>query len=237
MCKWTLFAASLVIAANCAAAPSATEQGAHLIAQLKAASGGAALDTPTGFHEVGAGTRDGANMTYETWGDLKSLKSASTRVVDGHIIAGGFDGQAAWMAGPDGKVHIDTSPDGVASARLGTYLTIGGYFYPDRFPARFEYSGRKKADGKSFDVVTATPEGATPVDLWLDRSTHRLQRVSGTDGKTAFAGVVGRYQVVDGAWIGFGLTVTEGAHKTVLNLTSFAFEPVPAERFAPPAAH
>jgi hypothetical protein len=155
----------------------------------------------------------------------------------GSTGAGGFDGRVAWSVGPDGAAHTDTTHEGLAAARLGTYLTIGGYFYPDRFPARFEYRGQREADGKPYDVVTVTPADSLPADLWLDAATHRLQRVSGMEGAVAFTGVVDRYQIVDGVWIAFALTQTEGSRQRVQTLTSFVFEPVPAERFSPPPAH
>lgn len=234
MLRWLVVFAALAFAANGLAAPDPSAEGARLMAQLKAASGGAALDAPAGFHEIGTGTRDGAAFSYETWGDLRQLKSVSSHTIGGHAAVGGFDGKITWAVGPDGAAHVDSSAEGLAGARLGTYLTIAGYFYPDRFPARFESRGRRKADSKSFDVVTVTPADSFPVDLWLDPATHLLQRISGTDGKVAFSGVVERYQTVDGVSIAFGLTQIEGTHRTVLKLTSFDFEVVPAERFAPP---
>ncbi len=82
--------------------------------------------------------------------------------------------------------------------------------------------------------MTVTPAGSLPADLWLDVRTHRLQRITGTDGTVAFTGVVKRYEVVDGIWVPFSLSQTEGEHAFTQELTSVTFGPVPAERFAPP---
>jgi hypothetical protein len=202
------------------------------MAEMKAASGGAALDAPAGFHEIGTVVRDGISGTYETWGDLRVLRSAGSHTLGGSTGSGGFDGRVAWSLGADGAVHTDTTREGLAASRLGTYLTLGGYFYPDRFPAQFEYRGPRQADGAAYDVVTVTPADSDSADLWLDTATHRLQRISGTAGTATFLGVVERYQVVDGVWIAFALNQTEGSHQMVQELTSFVFEPVPAERFS-----
>ena len=204
------------------------------MAQMKAASGGAAIDRPAGFHETGTVAFDGTPGTYEVWADLRALRSATTHTIAGRTRSSGFDGRRTWSVGPDGVVTTDDSPQGVASARLGTYLTIGAYFYPERFPARFDYRGRREADGKEFDVVTVTPAESPAADLWLDLETHRLSRISGSDGTTSFTGAVERYEVVDGVWVPFVLSQTQGAHRIQQELTSVVFESVPAERFAPP---
>lgn len=226
---------AVLIVMGCTKPSSPTEEGTKLIAQLKAASGGAALDAPMGFHETGTFVRDGVSGTYETWGDLHALRSVSSHVIDTKTFTSGFDGQKSWSVGPDAAVRMDMSPEGLAGARLGTYLTISGFFYPDRFPARFEYRGRKQADRAAYDVVTVTPAETPPIDLWLDTKTHHLQRITGAVGTTTFTGVVKRYQVVDGVWVPFALSQTEGEHKLALELISVAFGPVPPERFAPPA--
>lgn len=220
---------------GCATMPEAEREGARLMALMKTASGGAALDGPAGFHETGTAVRDGMPATYETWGDLRSLKSASKQSMGGMTMSSGFDGKVSWSVGPDGARRLDETAEGLMGARLGTYLTIGGYFYSDRFPASFAYSGTQMANGQSYDVVTVTPAGAAPVDLWLDRESHLLKRVSGMDGATPFSGDVTRYEEVDGAMIGYELRQKQGEHTLALTLTTYTFETVPLERFAPPA--
>lgn len=230
-----LIAAALLAASCTTVAHDPAAEGARLMRELRLASGSAALDAPSAFHETGAMEANGATATYETWGDFHALRYATTRTRAGHSASTGFDGNVAWAAGPDGAVQTDTSAAGLASARLSAYLTIAAYFYPDRFPAHFEYKGRQTADGRSYDVVTATPADSTPVDFWLDTETHRLQRLSGVDGGAPFLGVVERYQVVDGVWVPFAIRQTVGDHVVTLSLTSYQFTTVPAERFAVPA--
>jgi hypothetical protein len=229
-----LIAAALA-AWSCTNPRDPASEGARLMAQLKAASGGAALDAPAGFHEKGDVVLEGARGTYEVWGDLHALRSVATHTIGGSTSTGGFDGQTAWSVGPDGAAKTDTSPEGVAAAKRSTYLTISGFFYPDRFPARFEYRGRKEAEGTTYDVVTATPADSLPTDMWLDVRTHRLQRIDGVEGTTKFAGVVKRSEFVDGIWCPFELSQTEGDRHMTQNVTSVVFEAIPPERFAPPS--
>ena len=234
MIRRMFFAAVLALGA-CATAPTPQQEGERLMALLKVASGGAALDAPAGFHEAGIALRDGMPVTYETWGDLHALRTRSEMTIGGTTRTSGFDGKVAWAMGPDGKAAIDTSEEGLAGARLSAYLTVGGYFYPDRFPARFDHAGTRSSNGKIYDVVTATPVGAPSVDFWLDPDTHLLQRISGMDGATPFEGDVGRYETIDGAMIGFELHQKQGEHRMDMTLMHYVFEAVPFERFAPPA--
>ena len=230
-----LLAAFLVVATCGRPKPGNVDEAARLMAQMKAASGGEALDALAGFHETGTTVRDGVAGTYEVWGDLHALRSTGGHSLAGRTATSGFDGRQAWAVGPDGAVHVDTSPSGLSSARLSTYLTISGFFYPDRFPARFESRGRREADGAAYDVVTVTPAGSLPVDLWLDVKTHRLHRISGMDGTMAFAAEVKRSKVIDGIWVPLELSAREGDHALSQEVKSVIWGTVPPERFAPPA--
>jgi hypothetical protein len=235
MIRWSFAVLILILTAGCATAPKPERQGVHLMAQMKAASGGARLDAVTTFHENGTRVRDGSvNGTYEAWGDFTKMRFTNVETFAGVTSTGGFDGQANWSLGPDGKARIDTRPERLPGARLGAYLTIQGYFWPDRFPATFTYQGRREVDGKSYDVVTVTPDQSLPVDLWLDPVTHRLQRLSGGNGKTSFTGVINSYQMIDGIWVMSTGVQTQGTHTETQNVGTYRFEPVPEARFAPP---
>jgi hypothetical protein len=223
-----------LVAEGQANAQAPADRASRLIQQLKDASGGPALDKPDGFHESGTLVRDGKPGTYEYWGDLHALRSAGSHTVAGIAGMGGFDGQAAWTVDMSGKVFVDASPKAVRAARLGAYVSIGGYFHPDRFPARFAYLGRRRHAGAAYDVVAVTPKDADTAALWLDAKTHRLMRISATADGVESDGDILRYQVVDGAWIGFSLSQTEGPHQMTQQLEHYVYGPVDAARFSPP---
>ena len=211
------------------------DKAALLMQQLKAASGGAALDQPDGFHESGTLVRDGKAGVYQYWGDLRTLRSAGAHTVAGATGMGGFDGKAAWTVDPSGKVFVDASPKAVREARLGAYISIGGYFYPNRFPAAFAYQGRRRHAGVVYDVVEVTPKDADSAQLWLDVHTHRLMRLSAQADGVESVGDILRYQVVDGTWIGFALSQKEGSHQMTQQLTSYVYGAIDPARFSPPS--
>ena len=225
---------ALACLANAQTAPEASDSVAlKLMAECKTASGGAALDRPAAFHETGTIVRDGNSGTYEMYADLHGLRTAGIHTIDGKIGGGGYDGTRAWHFGPDGKVVIVTDPAQLAQEKFGAYLTISGYFYPDRFPATFKYLGRKKAGSQNYDVVAVTPEGSLTGELWLDTHSHRIMRV--TIDFADMTGEILRYRVVDGTWIGFKNQQSEGTHKMVQTLATLQYVPLDPERFLPPS--
>ena len=237
MKRFSLALAALIAAACLTvahAAPEASDPAAlKLMAACKTASGGTALDRPAAFHETGTIVRDGHSGTYEMYGDLHALRTAGIHTIDGKVGGGGYDGTRAWHFGPDGKVVIITDPEQLAQQKSSAYFTLSGYFYPDRFPATFKSLGRKKAGARVYDVVSVTPEGGMPSNLWLDARSHRVMRLT-IDGADA-AGDILRYRVVDGTWIGFKNRQVEGPHKMVQTLATYDYVPLDADRFTPPS--
>jgi hypothetical protein len=204
------------------------------MAALRAANGGPALDRHAAFHETGTVIRDGMAGTYEMYGDLHALRTAGIHTLEGKVSGGGFDGTTAWHYGPDGKVTKSTDAREIANARSDAYGTLGAYNWPDRFPATFKYVGERIYQSKPYDVVEVTPEGATPSDLWLDKTTHRIARVKVTDGHDSASIEIWDYRPVDGTFIGFRNVQSEGAHKMAQSLATFDYVPLDERRLAPP---
>ena len=127
-----------------------------------------------------------------------------------------------------------TAPDVVAEQRLAAYVTVTGYFFPDRFPARFEYAGRREARGIAYDVVTVTPEDAPSIDLWLDTESHRLQRLTGQNGDLSYESEIRRYDAVDGVSVPAEMVQTVGGQTIRHKVLTLEFTDVADARFAPP---
>jgi hypothetical protein len=216
--------AAIALSAGSAAAAS-DPMALDVIAAARQATGGAQLDKPQMFHERGVMTRDGKTGTYETYGDLRSLRSRGTQTFDGKTTGGGFDGGVSWHLMPDGSVRTATDDATLEGERLGTYLTLSGFFYPNRFPAEFRYLGRREHAGHTYEVVRATPRDADGADLWFDEATHRLGHIEATAVGETLAGDVGDYRLVDGTWVGFSLVMMQGGHEVRLKLETFAYEP------------
>jgi len=207
-----------------------------LMAELRIASGGQALDRHAAFHETGTIVRDGKAGTYEMYADLHALRTAGIHTLEGRVGGGGFDGTTVWHLGPDGKVTKSTDAKEIANARSDAYFTIGAYNWPDRFPAMFKYAGDLSFESKHYDVVEVTPEGATPTDIWLDKKTHLIARFTVTDGHDTASGKIWDNRLVDGTRIGFKNVQIEGPHKMTQTLATFDYVPLDQDRLAPPPA-
>lgn len=224
-----------VAAAQIGAAPPSDPTALRIMAECKAATGGPALDRPEAFHETGTIIRDGKVGTYETFGDLRSLRSSSSQTFDGKTRRAGFDGQVSWQVGPDGAAKVSTDDPTLRGERFGTYLTLSGYLYPKRFPATFRYVGRRTASGRVYDVVSVTPEKADSVQLWVDARTHRVAHLEANSGGQSIVGDVTDYRRVAGTWVGYALRVVQGGHEVRLRLSSFKYVPRDEALFHRPA--
>jgi aspartyl protease/PDZ domain-containing protein len=168
----TVFHAAFAAASSKAAASKADS----LLAAAKQAMGGAAWDKVVTWHETGKIAGGGLSGTYESWADLPSLRNSNTYVLGPSSGGSGWDGKRAWTMDSTKEVRVETSGEAVAQALQDAYRGQYGFFFPDRFKSQREYAGQKSADGKTYDVLQLTPQGAEPFELWLDPENHRVER-------------------------------------------------------------
>lgn len=212
----------------------AGRRGVRLLAEARAACGGAAWDNLAGWHErgrVAAGGR--ASGTYEAWSAITGLGMA-VRNEGGGAVTGyaGFDGATYWRVRPTGGVDAGSVPATVRLRARDAYLSNFGYFLPGRFPASVFDAGAKTLGRAAFDVVAVTPRGAEGFELWIDHASHRVARiviagqVAELSGYRIFAGVCAPTMLVQ--------SDSNPAHTTTLNVDSVETAALPAAVFAVP---
>jgi hypothetical protein len=206
-----------------------------LLARMRAACGGDAWDRVRGWHETGTADLPGmAGVSYETWHDIGTLKSATTNRLNGQVMRRvGFDGAAYWQARGAGTAEVGRDPERVRRQRRDAYISSFAFFFPNRFPARFEHLGRRTTDDRSYDVLRVTPEDSASVEIWVDPKRHRVARFV-AEGEYAD---LGDYRTFAGG-ICSATTGRQGdgdpAHDLVLHVGTVETGPVPASIFAPP---
>jgi hypothetical protein len=235
----TAVAAALAIYAlfaRPAFADDAAARGAVLLAEAKAAAGGAAWDKLSGWSESGSAFLGAAHGTYESWCDLHRLV-----VVNHHVLAGtsqtrGFDGAAAWVMAGAGPPRVSAEPAALAHARQGAYISAWGFFFPDRFPAERVYIGQVKVDGADFDVVRVTPEGGFATEVWIERSSHLITRMVDRSGPQTSVAILSDFRRVDGVLAPFLVAESDGDpdHTLELHTAKITFGPIDPARLAAP---
>jgi hypothetical protein len=218
----------LLVAGGAMAAPGDAER---ILAEAKAAVGGAAWDKITGWHETGE--HDG--IAYETELDLQRYGMVSWSTRDGKTSVAGYDGRTAWRIGPDGTVDASQDPARLADARQSAYASAYLFFMPDRFPATFSYVGERDNAGRHFDVVDIQPQDSKPMEIWVDRDSHLITRLVDPTASPPLSAEASDFRDVGGGVVvPFQLVVTDGVHTQTAHVTAITLGPLPRSDFAPP---
>ncbi len=146
-----------------------------VIAASKHATGGTAWDKPEGCVERGTHA-DGA-VSYLTRFSLRTYGMRTDDDRGGKVRSMGFDGKVRWQAAGSGPAETSADRASIQEAIVTNYLSINGFFFPDRFPATFRYVRAASEGGRRFDIVEITPKKGRPLQIWFDRQTHLIRRV------------------------------------------------------------
>ena len=147
-----------------------------LIAAAKKATGGPAWDAIVTWHEKDKITTGGLVGEAESWMNLANQHNSGWWALGPASGGEGWDGAQLWTTDSSKEVRIEESQESLAGAKQDMFRNGYGIFFPDRFPSKVEFSGARKADGKSYDSIKVTPRGADPFEVWFDPSTHRIAR-------------------------------------------------------------
>jgi hypothetical protein len=225
---------ALLVGLSLMAAPAPSPERV-LLAEMKAACGGAAWDRLQGWHERGRAEMPGGQVVgYEAWHDIGTLRTLYTQSVDGRTVAmSGYDGEVLWRGSPGGQVERNSDPAVLRRKLRDLYVSGFAFFFPDRFPAAFALLGTRSHEGRDYDVLRITPANADSVELWVDKATHRVGRIV-APGETA---ELSDYREFNGL-----CTATTGrqgdgdpAHSLVLHVETVETGPIAAGAFAAPS--
>lgn len=198
-----LLAATLLAATLLAAPAARADDATALFARYKEASGGAHWDTAKSVEIEGVLRAGGLDGRYRSIQDLLRGRSASQYRLGPIEGADGYDGQAGWSRDPGGEVAVLDAAEARRRASSQAWLDAHGYWYPERHAARWERPETREAEGRRYEVVTATPDGGDPVGLWFDPQTHLLVRTVQRQGLDTATTVFDDWRAVDGLRLPF----------------------------------
>lgn len=221
--------------AGTAEAGSLSSKAESVLAASKRATGGILWDKPQGCFEEGTHA-DGA-IAYKTRFSLQSYGMRIDSMRGGNARTMGFNGKKQWQAMDEGKPVIRSDADSVREAIVTNYLSINGFYFPDRFPATFKYLRSAKEAGRKFDVLEIAPSGGRAFEIWFDRKTHFIKRVIDKQGTPPTKVEADDYRNVDGLTVAYKLNVIgpEGQIADRGAVTSFYCGPIESSIFDPPA--
>jgi hypothetical protein len=229
-----LFASPPPAASAAVSSPSA--QADEILTQAKAATGGGAWDKIKGWHERGVIERAGSETTYEIWLDVHRQGMVSQITTAGRWQTRGFDGKAAWVIDASDGTTVDNGEAAVREARRNDYFSAYGFFFPDRFAAKRVYVGGEAVKDVTYDVVRVTPEGGAPMDLWVDRKSHRLMALVDPGQDPPAIAALADFRPVAGVLLPFVVTQKAVGAKAASQrrVIAYDFDPIDPKRFAAP---
>ncbi|MDE2487714.1 MAG: hypothetical protein KGO51_09970 [Alphaproteobacteria bacterium] len=222
-----ILALVLAFASVAAQAQVYSAEAQRVLAQARAASGGAGWYSLRGWHEVG---RKGG-VRYEAWLDpVRYGMRVETHEPNG-LLVHGFNGAGDWTIFPSGQKTGRDIRKLITETRSDAFFDVHGYLFPGRFDARAASLGVKTWRGRPYDVVRVKPWAGVPRELWFDRRTHLLVRMVDSAGPRPFAIDYSDYRKVGPVRVAFRAT-TEGGE--ALQIDSLDFRPADRSLFSLP---
>lgn len=154
----------------------AADDGATLLAQWKAASGGARWDAVATFESEGRIAAGGLEGRFSSRSDLARSRTVTRYVLGPVAGADGNDGTHVWRQDPGGEIAVLDAPEALRRARTQAWLDARAYWYPQRGRAHYAAPVVRQEGDRRFLTVVATPEGGDPVTLWFAAESHLLVR-------------------------------------------------------------
>jgi hypothetical protein len=166
--------ASCVLAA-CSGKTAGTQEPAF--AALRKASGCAAWRDLDGIRSRGTYVADGVQYRFAESLDVRTGRfSRSWRAAAGLGGAEGFDGTRHWIEDRSGGRHDLDAAHARELTVTQAWLYRRAWCDPSLDGAALYALGPRTQGRRTFDAFRVTPGGGAPVEIWIDRATHLIDR-------------------------------------------------------------
>lgn len=177
---------------------AAVGDAAGVLARARVASGGEPWLSVQRLQAEGEQSVGGLQGRWQLNQDLRAGRYAEQAQLGAFTIAQGFDGQLSWRRDYGGEVGLLDGTVPRRTARTQAWLATRAY-WSSAYPAsRFAGPRTEAYDGQRYDVLSTTPEGADPIELWFDTRSGQLGRVIIASARTPTATVLEDYRAVEG---------------------------------------
>lgn len=204
----------LLVAATMTGAQAAETHpdAAHILAAMRQASGGDAWNNVQALHlstETGSGSDKAAR---QQWEDVRTGRYRQREAGAQSVSEGGFDGITSWRQGMSGIAYTLGDPDSALVAADESYRVARAWWFGERHAATVAWIGTKSENGHRFDILSITPEGGRPFEVWIDKATHLLARIDEQQAEDRVVTSYADYRKVGGILLPFTIRSGDGVH-------------------------
>ena len=214
--------------------------------QIKWMVGGAALlligSAPTGRWQphdtlvaTGRISAEGLQGSWHSVTDLGDGRFATNTDLKAFATAEIFDGRTHWRVDRSGGSHKLDSPFAQRRTRTGAWLARFGWLQAGFGGARRSAAVVRTDKGRRYSVLTATPPGGEPVELWFDAATGELARAVEQEWFYKVETRYADYRAVAGRRLPFSIIRSDGNDEERIAIDSYRLLPrAPADSYAAP---
>lgn len=236
-----LVCGGLLPATAAATEPSSTSE--TLLRQMRQAYGGDHWAAAGVLVANGNESSDGLDGPLDSVVDLRTGYNVEHTDNGVFASANGCDADGCWHLGISGMVHGYDSAEAARTAATENWLGRFGFLFPRHVPAIYRVLPDTLQDGRRYQRLEATPAGGHAVTLWIDPSTHRVERAIWRESFMIATRRYADYRHVDGLWLPFRIasamsTLTGGSDSASVDTIQRyrVLANVPAERLQRPDA-
>ena len=179
-----------------------------LLSDTKAAYGGGRWDAIGTLHFRGTEHVGGLAGSFESWVDLQHGYWWSDEQLVGAAVGAvrsitGWNGKVSWSGDGTGDVLLSESEEARVGAVGRGYIESLGFLLPNRFAAEITPGRNQSAAGKRYNIVRALPQGADPIELWVNSKTQLVERVRQLTGVDKSVTTYAEFRPVEGLMLPF----------------------------------
>lgn len=207
---------------------------ASLLAEVREATGGDAWNRIAELHAEGTISFGDKTGTIVTADDLRTGANADRIYLPGGVrLENHLDGPAGdWEQDEGGDVRL--SPSAKDRGEIDDlYIHRHGWWEPNFGGATIAAQPAQTLEGVTYDpLFCKVPGGGAGFTLWINRSSHHIDRIVGADGS---ATLFSDFHTVEGLTLPFRKEKGSGDTRSVVLTTELtALRRLRAEDFAPP---